>query len=70
MNKKEAAALLGKLGGEARARALTPEQRSDIARHAATVRAETLSPTERRRIAMMGVRARRLKALAKRKGKK
>jgi hypothetical protein len=70
MNKKEAAAILGKLGGDARAKALTQEERSAISSKAATVRAKRLSPTERHRIAMMGVRARRLKALAKRKGKK
>ena len=36
--KDEAAASLGRRGGEARAKKLTPEQRSEIARKAATKR--------------------------------
>jgi hypothetical protein len=71
MNEKEAAAVLGRLGGKARAKALTSEERSAIASNAAKIRAQKLSTAELRRIAMMGVRARRRKArLAKQKGQK
>lgn len=35
---KRAASLLGKLGGKARAKALTPERRREIARNAARAR--------------------------------
>ncbi len=69
MDKREAATVLGSLGGRARAKALTADQRSEIASNAATIRAQKLSPAERRRIAMMGVRARRKARLAK-KGKR
>ena len=69
MDKSEAAAMLGSLGGIARSKALTPDQRSEIASKAARIRAKKLTPAERRRIAMMGVRARRKARLAK-KGKR
>jgi hypothetical protein len=39
-----AAAQLGKLGGAARARSLTPEQRTEIARNAATKRWKRSDP--------------------------
>ncbi len=47
----------GLVGGPARARALTPERRSEIARKAAEVRAQKLSPERRSEIARMGARA-------------
>jgi hypothetical protein len=63
--KNPAAVSLGKLGGKARAKSLSPEERSEIAKTAAEARAKKLIPAERKRIAMLGVKAR----LAKRSGK-
>jgi len=60
------ASALGKLGGPARAKALTPERRKQIATKAAKARSKALTPAERRRIAMLGVTARQAK---RKKGK-
>ncbi len=65
MKKKNPAAVaLGKLGGKARAESLTAEERTAIASKAAIQRAKSLTRAERRRIAMLGVKAR----LARKKG--
>lgn len=59
MRKKNPNAVaLGELGGKARAKSMSSEQRSEIARKAGLARSEKLSPEERRRIAMLGVKAR------------
>lgn len=59
--KNKAAAALGKLGGKARARSLTPEQRKEIARKGGEARAKSLTPEQRRKIARKGVRGRKKK---------
>jgi len=61
--KNPAAVALGKLGGKARAKKLTADERSQISSIAAEARSKSMTPKERRRIAMLGVKAR----LAKRK---
>jgi len=53
-----AAQTFGRLGGRARAKALSPERRKAIARGAAEARARALSPERRRAIAQKAVRAR------------
>jgi hypothetical protein len=59
--KNPAAVQLGKLGGKARMKSLSPAERSAIAKKAAEARAKKLSPAERKRIAMLGVKARQAK---------
>jgi len=61
--KNPAAQALGKLGGKARARKLTPEQRSEAARRAALAQAAAMTSAQRVR------RARRAAAARKTKGK-
>jgi hypothetical protein len=56
--KNPAAVALGKLGGRARATKLSAGERSRISRDAAIARSKKLTPAERRRIAMLGVKAR------------
>ena len=51
------AAALGKLGGVARSKKLSPAQRSEIARKAGLARSQKLSPEERKRIASLGGKA-------------
>ena len=51
------AAALGRLGGKARLKTLTPEQRQAIASKAGRARAEQLSPKRRKEIAAMGGKA-------------
>ena len=58
-----AAQTFGRLGGRARAKALSPERRKAIAKKAAEARAKALSPARRKAIAAKAVRAR----IAKRK---
>ena len=53
------ASALGKLGGEARTKKLTPARRSEIARKAGLARSRKLSPEERKRIAALGGKASR-----------
>jgi len=68
MAKKNANAVaLGRLGGTARAKALTKAERSTIAKKAAAARNEKLSPVERSKIAMLAVRARERKRKLSRK---
>jgi hypothetical protein len=60
MNKKNPnphAVALGKLGGLARSKKLSPAQRTEIARKAGRARSQKLSPEERKRLAAMGGRA-------------
>ena len=56
--KNPAAVALGKLGGKARARSLSPEERAESARKAGRSRSKTLSADERRRIAKKAADAR------------
>ena len=65
--KNPAAVALGKLGGEARAKRLSDEERSEIARKAVAARNEKLSASERRRIALLAVKAREQKRRRERK---
>jgi hypothetical protein len=65
--KNPAAVSLGRLGGKARARSLSPQERSESARKAAIARARALTSAERKRIAMLGVKARLAKQLKQRK---
>jgi general stress protein YciG len=51
------AAALGKLGGEARLKKLTPQQRQEIASKAGRARSEQLSAKRRKEIAAMGGKA-------------
>jgi hypothetical protein len=51
------ASALGKLGGAARSKKLTPEQRSAIAKKAGLARNQKLTAEERQRIAALGGRA-------------
>ena len=53
------ASALGKLGGAARTKNLTPARRSEIARKAGLARSRKLSPEERKRIAALGGKASR-----------
>jgi hypothetical protein len=53
------ASALGKLGGAARTKKLTPARRSEIARKAGLARSRKLSPEERKRIAALGGKASR-----------
>jgi hypothetical protein len=56
---------LGRLGGLQRARNLSAEEISRIARKAGKARTKKLSAAERRRISMLGVKARQKKRRAK-----
>jgi len=51
------ASALGKLGGAARSKKLSPAERSEIASKAGVARSQKLSPEARKRIAAMGGRA-------------
>ena len=51
------ASALGKLGGAARSKKLSPAQRTEIARKAGIARSQKLSPEERKRIAALGGKA-------------
>ena len=51
------ASALGKLGGAARSKKLSPAERSESARKAGLARNRKLSPEERRRIAALGGKA-------------
>jgi hypothetical protein len=55
------AVALGKLGGKARAKKLSPEERAGIARKAGLARNTKLSSAERSRIAKLAVEARERK---------
>jgi len=57
--KNPAAVALGRLGGTASADSRSPQERSEAARKAGLARSKKLSAEERRRIAMLGVKARR-----------
>lgn len=59
--KNPVAQYLGHLGGTARTKNFTPEQLSEFARRAGLARNKKISPAERRRIAMLGVKARQAK---------
>jgi len=59
--KNPAAVALGKLGGRAWAESHSAEERSEAARKAGLARSKKLSAKERRRIAMLGVKARQSK---------
>jgi hypothetical protein len=58
MNKTEAAKLLGRLGGKARAKNLSAEHLSQIGRLGVTNRNRKLSAAERKKIAKRAARAR------------
>jgi hypothetical protein len=66
--KNRNAAALGALGGKARAAKMTPAELSEAGRKAGLARSKKLNATERRRIAMLGVKA-RLTAKGKKEGK-
>jgi hypothetical protein len=66
--KNPAAVALGKLGGKARAKSLSPGKRSKIAKMGAAARAKKLSAAKRKRIAMLGVKARRAKRSKRQEG--
>jgi hypothetical protein len=68
MMKNKSAQALGKLGGKARANALSAPERSAIAKQGATARASKLSAAERSEIARKAVQARIAKQ-AQQKGK-
>jgi hypothetical protein len=51
------ASALGKLGGKARAKKLSPTERSKIARKAGLARSQKLSVEERKQIAALGGKA-------------
>ena len=59
--KNLAAVALGKLGGTARAKALSGAERSEIAKQGAAARNKSLSAAERKRIAKRAVEARERK---------
>jgi hypothetical protein len=69
MKKNPAAQALGKLGGKARAKALTEAELSEIARKGAEARASKLTAAERSEIARKAVRARIAKQRKQGKGK-
>lgn len=70
MKKNPAAQALGKLGGRARAKALSEAELSEIARKGAEARASKLSAARRSEIASKAVQARIAKQQNKGKGKK
>jgi general stress protein YciG len=51
------ASALGKLGGPARSKKLTPARRTEIARKAGLARSQQQSPEERKRLAALGGKA-------------
>ncbi len=55
------AVALGRLGGEARAKKLSPQRRSEIAKDAVQARNLKLSAAKRQQIAKLAVQARELK---------
>lgn len=63
------AAELQSMGGQARAKALSKAERSEIARKAAKARARKLTPAERSRIAKQAVAAREAKRKVKKEGR-
>lgn len=69
MKKNPAAQALGKLGGKARAKALTSSELSEIARKGAKARASKLTKAERSEIARKAVQARIAKQQTHGKGK-
>jgi hypothetical protein len=69
MKKNPAAQALGKLGGKARAKALSETELSEIARKAAEARASKLSAAKRSEIARKAVQARIAKQTKQGKGK-
>ena len=69
MKKNPAAQALGKLGGKARAKALSDAQLSEIARKGAEARASKLSAAKRSEIARKAVQARIAKQRNQGKGK-
>lgn len=70
MKKNTAAQALGKLGGKARAKALSDSELSEIARKGAEARASKLSAAKRSEIARKAVQARIEKQKNRGKGKK
>jgi hypothetical protein len=64
---KRSAAAAGKLGGKARAAALTHRERREIGVRAGKARAKSLSAAERKRVAKKAVQARERKRAEKRK---
>jgi len=69
MKKNSAAQALGKLGGKARAEALSDAELSEIARKGAEARASKLTAAERSEIARKAVQARIAKQRKQGKGK-
>ena len=69
MKKNPAAQALGKLGGKARAKALSKAKLSEIARMGAEARASNLSAAKRSEIARKAVQARIAKQRKQGKGK-
>jgi hypothetical protein len=69
MKKNAAAQALGKLGGEARAKALSPGELSEIGKKGARARAQKLTVVQRSEIARKAVEARIKKHGQKRKPK-
>jgi hypothetical protein len=69
MKKNPAAQALGKLGGKARAKALSDAELSKIARKGAEARASKLSAAKRSEIARKAVQARIAKQRKQGKGK-
>ena len=69
MKKNPAAQALGKLGGKARAKALSEAELSEIARKGAEARASKLSAAKRSEIARKAVQARIAKQRNQGKGK-
>lgn len=69
MKKNPAAQALGKLGGKARAKALSEAELSEIARKGAEARASKLSAAKRSEIARKAVQARIAKRGNQGKGK-
>jgi hypothetical protein len=66
--KNPAAQALGKLGGKARAKALSAEELSKIGRKGAQARQKSLTPAQRSEIAKKAVQARIAKHKQRRKG--
>ena len=69
MGKNKAAQALGRLGGKARAKALSEAELSEIARKGAEARASNLTAAERSEIARKAVQARIAKQRKQGKGK-
>ncbi len=62
-------AALGRKGGKARLRTMTPEQRQEIAKAASRARHRKLTPEQRQKIARKAIQARWARVQAKKKGK-